>query len=88
MKGGGGEGDLYLNGTLVDRVSGSIDGPVMPDSSLPLVLGGKPSGDVYFDGDMAQVLFLERALSSDEIHQLYQSTRPSANSPITFPTGQ
>ena len=61
---------LYLNGVEVG--SSSKSGLITTDSSVPVWIGGSPSGatDRPWDGRIADVRIYERALTAEEIQQL------------------
>jgi hypothetical protein len=60
--------DVYVNGTLSnsDTFSNGIN-----NSSAPFKIGGHTSTSSLFDGRVDEVLIYDRALTSDEVAQLY-----------------
>jgi hypothetical protein len=64
---------LYLNGVL--RTSTSSGGPVILDSSQPFQIATRGIGGNTFLGRISQVSMYNRALSSSEILQNYNSTK-------------
>ena len=65
---------FYMNGTLIGTGSGSLS----PTVSAPLLIGGSGScGAANFGGLIDDVRIYNRALSSDEVAQLYASRIPA-----------
>jgi len=73
----GNENSIFFDGKFVRSVTGS--GDYITDTSLPLVIGGRPHGPLptppYYFSNVAvwQVLVYNRALSDSEIAQLYSN---------------
>lgn len=67
---------IYLNGKLIGTYSGI--GPLTPTTSAYVgreIFEGPQSPNRAFDGNIGQVLFYNRALSTSEILQNYNSTK-------------
>ena len=65
---------LYLNGVIAGSTSSG--GPVTLNSSEPLTIGRRHSGDPkYFLGNIASTQMYNRALTAAEINQNFQATR-------------
>jgi hypothetical protein len=80
---------LFFDGELYYATTGS--GSYVTDTSLPLVIGGRPHGPLptppYYFSNVAvwQVLVYNRALSDAEIAQLYSNpTSPITNSLVLW----
>jgi hypothetical protein len=66
---------VYINGNRI--TSQQIVGNSLTDSANPLCIGGEScNGDWTFDGIIDEVRIYNRALSSSEVHQLYNYAPP------------
>jgi hypothetical protein len=68
---------LYVDGSLDTSMSATVDS--IGDSSANLGIGSglySSYGGTYFDGDIDEVRLYERALSAEEIEQLYLRGKP------------
>ena len=61
---------LYLNGVQVDTDSNTDD----PNGTTGVYIGRYSSGN-YFDGDIAEVLVYDRAITAAEVLQNYQALK-------------
>lgn len=76
-----GEVKLYINGQEVDHMRLAYDEATLDGSQLPLVLGGKAAGNLFFDGAIDELLILERAMSPDEIAVQFEVGNPTPGGP-------
>ena len=77
---GGRNVTFYVNGTNVG--SGTLNGAIAANAK-PLSIGIRGDGQRAFDGSMDEVRVYNRALSSGEIHDLYQSEMSGSPPPPT-----
>ncbi len=77
----GSELKLYLNGVLVDTVSTSLQ--LMPNSLTDLFIGCELSGFRFFNGKIDDVGIWNRALSQQEITQLFNQNQCTTNITVT-----
>ena len=60
---------IYLNGTLIDDNFGT---GIVDTSGLVPGIGGRASGDLAWNGQISDVRIYNRALSAEEVEQLYK----------------
>jgi len=66
--------DIYVNGTEVGYTAqDNASGTQVDDSAINLIIGDNPDSQVSWDGFMDHVSLWNRALSSDEVKQLFQT---------------
>ncbi|MHC4498685.1 MAG: LamG-like jellyroll fold domain-containing protein [Planctomycetota bacterium] len=63
---------LYIDGVLQDDII-DADGSIDMDNPNVLTIGAHPTPTSYFDGSIDDVRIYDRALSGEEIQQVYQS---------------
>ena len=61
---------LYLNGVQVDTDSSTLD----PNGTTGVYIGRYSSGN-YFDGDIAQAMIYDRAITASEVKQNYNALK-------------
>jgi len=66
-----GKKKIFINGVLLSDVSFNISGS--QNNSLPFLIGAVGTGNIYFSGTLDDVRAYNRALSAQEITQLYNT---------------
>jgi hypothetical protein len=61
------DGEVYVDGSL----SGTDSGPARSLNNVPVWIGRGFTGPFYFDGEIDEVMIFNRALSGEEVEQLY-----------------
>ncbi len=66
-------GQVYFDGELINTVEGNFSGGVW-DDSVPFEIARPYTGtaDRYFNGTIDEVMIFNKALSADQIQQLYE----------------
>lgn len=68
--------DFYVNGVITGKYADTIFTRTPTGNTNPLLIGARDDG-LEFHGRIDEVMIFDRALSSEEIQQLYQNSRSS-----------